>query len=455
MNNNQLELAQKPIKSLLLKYSVPAIIGMLVNALYNVVDRIFIGNIPGVGSLAIAGLGVTMPIATIILAFGMLVGIGSATNVSIKLGQNKKYEAQSIIGSGMVLSVVIGIILTILGLLFCNQILNMFGASDATLFYAKAYTRILLIGAPFAVMAMFFNNVIRGDGNPKLSAIIMIVGCLTNVFLDAILIFKFNMGIEGAAIATISSQVLTTIWGLSYYLRKKSNLEFKVSTLRLNLSTIKSIFAIGVSPFAIQLAASLVQVISNQSLKTYGGDLAIGAMATISSIALLFLMPAFGISQGMQPIVGFNYGAKKYDRAVETLKICVLSSTAIFLLGFVVIQVAPQVLVGMFNNDPQLMGITINGLKKYTLTLPLLSVAVVGTNYVQSTGKAKLAIILSLLRQCIFLIPFMMILPKIFGLNGVWFAQPTSDVISIIIIATILLKEIKSYEKEDIVEEVA
>ena len=178
-------------------------------------------------------------------------------------------------------------------------------------------------------------------------------------------------------------------------------------------------------------------------------------MATISSISLLFLMPTFGISQGMQPIVGFNYGAKKYNRAVKTLKICILASTGIFLAGFIIIQVAPQLLVGMFNNDPELMGITINGLKKYTLTLPLLSVAIVGTNYVQSTGKAKMAIVLSLLRQCIFLIPLMAILPKIFGLNGVWFAQPTSDIISIIIISIILLKEIKSYTKEEKEEAVA
>ena len=455
MRNNQLELGQELIGKLLIKYSVPAIIGMLVNALYNVVDRIFIGNIPGVGSMAIAGLGVTMPIATIILAFGMLVGVGSATNVSIKLGQGKKEEAQNIIGSGMILSVIIGILLTVVGIIFCDQILNMFGASEATLSYAKAYTNILLLGATFAVMSMFFNNVIRGDGNPKLSAIIMVIGCLTNIVLDAILIFKFNMGIQGAAIATITSQALTSIWGLSYYLRKKSNLEFKVSTLRLNSKAIKSIFAIGVSPFAIQIAASLVQVISNQSLKTHGGDLAIGAMATISSISLLFLMPTFGISQGMQPIVGFNYGAKKYNRAVKTLKICILASTGIFLAGFIIILFAPHLLVGMFNNDPELMGITINGLKKYTLTLPLLSVAIVGTNYVQSTGKAKMAIVLSLLRQCIFLIPLMTILPKIFGLNGVWFAQPTSDIISIIIISIILLKEIKSYTKEEQEEAVA
>lgn len=449
MNKNQVELGTQSIGKLLLKYSLPAIIGMMVNALYNVVDRIFIGNIPHIGSIAIAGLGVTMPILTIALAFGMLVGVGSATNVSIKLGQGKKEDAQDIIGTGMLLSVILGISLTIMGLIFSEQILKLFGASDTTLYYAKSYTDIIIIGTTFSIMAMFFNNTIRGDGNPKLSATIMAVGCFTNIVLDALFIFKFNMGIKGAATATIISQAVTAIWGLSYYLRKKSNLEFNPSTVKLNKNAIKCIFAIGVSPFAIQLGASLVQVISNQSLKTYGGDLAIGAMATISSISMIFLMPSFGISQGMQPIVGFNYGAKKYDRAKKALKISLLASTGIFVIGSIIIKVAPQVLVGMFNDDQQLMAITINGLKKYTITLPILSIAIIGTNYIQSIGKAKISISLSLLRQCIFLIPLMMILPKFLGLNGVWYAQPVADIISIVIISIVLAKEVRSYSKEN------
>lgn len=447
MNKSQVELGTQSVGKLLLKYSVPAIIGMMVNALYNVVDRIFIGNIPQVGPMAIAGLGVTMPILTIALAFGMLVGVGSTTNVSIKLGQGKREEAQNIIGTGMLLSVILGVLLTVIGLIFSEQILKLFGASEATLFYAKSYTDIIIVGTTFSIMATFFNNVIRGDGSPKLSAIIMAVGCATNIILDALFIFKFNMGIKGAATATIISQAITAIWGLLYYLRKKSNLEFKLSTVRLNKNAVKSILAIGMSPFAIQLAASLVQVISNQSLKVYGGDLAIGAMATISSISMIFLMPSFGISQGMQPIVGFNYGAQKYDRAKKALQICLIASTCIFVVGAIVINVAPQVLVVMFNDDPKLMEITINGLKKYNLTLPILSIGIIGTNYIQSIGKAKLSIILSLLRQCILLIPLMMILPKFLGLNGVWFSQPVSDIVAIVIISVVLIKEVKSYSK--------
>ena len=446
MNKNQQILGTEPIGKLLIKYSVPAIIGMMVNALYNVVDRMFIGNIPGVGPMAITGLGVTMPIMTIILAFGMLIGVGATTNISIKLGQGKKEEAEHIVGNAITLAIIIGIILTVIGTIFSDSILKLFGASDSTLVYAKSYMSIILLGTIFNISAMVFNNIIRGDGNPKLSAIIMTTGCVTNILLDAILIFGFNMGIQGAALATITSQAITSIWGFSYYLKGKSNLKFKKSSLKLDANIAKMIFAIGSAPFAMQLATSLVQVISNNALRTYGSDLSIGAMATISSIVMIFLMPSFGLVQGMQPIVGFNYGAKNYDRAIKAFKLSLLSSTVFFTVGALLIQLVPQVLVGMFNRDPQLMDITINGLRKYAFALPIIGISIVGTNYIQSSGKAKVAMVLSLLRQVIILIPMILILPKFLGLNGVWLSQPTSDIISSTITAIVLIKEIRSYK---------
>ena len=301
---------------------------------------------------------------------------------------------------------------------------------------------------------MMFNNIIRGDGNPKLSAMIMAVGCATNIVLDAIFIFGFKMGIQGAALATVISQGVTAIWGLSYYLRGKSNLKFIKSSLKLNSKLVKEIFAIGSAPFAMQIAASMIQVLNNQALSTYGGDLSIGAMATISSIAMIFLMPTFGLVQGMQPIVGFNYGAKNYDRAKKTFVITAIASTTLFVIGAIATQFAPQVLVGMFNKDAQLMSITINGLRKYTLALPLIGISIVGTNYIQSTGRAKMAMVLSLLRQVIVLIPMILILPKFLGLDGVWFAQPTADAVSSILTAIVIFKEFRSYEKvEEVVEE--
>ena len=449
MNKGQQILGTEPIGKLLIKYSVPAIIGMMVNALYNVVDRMFIGNIPGVGPMAITGLGVTMPIMTIILAFGMLVGIGATTNISIKLGQGKREEAEHIVGNSITLALIIGIILTVVGTVFSDSILKVFGASESTLIYAKSYMSIILLGTIFSISAMVFNNIIRGDGNPKLSAIIMAAGCATNIVLDAVLIFGFNMGIQGAALATIASQGLTAIWGFSYYLKGKSNLKFKKSSLKLDMNIVKIIFAIGSAPFAMQLATSLVQVISNNALRTYGSDLAIGAMATISSIVMIFLMPSFGLVQGMQPIVGFNYGAKNYDRAIKTFKLSLLSSSVFFIVGALLIQFVPQVLVGMFNRDPQLMDITVNGLRKYSFALPIIGISIVGTNYIQSSGKAKVAMVLSLLRQVIILIPMILILPKFLGLNGVWFAQPTADIIASAITAIVLIKEIRSYKEDN------
>lgn len=445
MNNNENILGTESISKLLLKYSIPAIIGMMVNALYNVVDRIFIGNIPGVGPMAITGLGVTMPIMTIIIAFGMLVGIGAVTNTSLKLGEGKREEAEEIIGNAITLALIIGLILTIIGAAFLNKILTMFGASEGTLQYAKDYMSVILIGTIFSIMAMMFNNLIRGDGNPKLSAIIMAVGCFTNIVLDAVFIFVFNMGIQGAALATIISQGITAIWGFLYYSKGKSNVKFKKVNLRLNKKMVLEIFAIGGSPFAMQLATSLVQVTINHSLKSYGGDLAIGAMATISSINMIFVMPAYGFVQGMQPIVGFNYGAKKYDRAKKTLIITLVASTVVFILGSLFVQITPQILVGMFNKDAQLMSITVNGLRKYLFALPIIGVSIVGTNYIQSTGNAKMAMLLSLLRQVIVLIPMVLILPKFFDLNGVWFAQPTADIISSVITGIVLFKEIRKY----------
>lgn len=452
MDNSKNILGTESIGRLLLKYSVPAIIGMMVNALYNVVDRVFIGNIPGVGPLAITGLGVTMPIMSIIIAFGTLIGVGATTNVSLKLGQGDRNKAEQIVGNAISLSVLIGVLIAIFGTIFLNKMLMVFGASQSTIGYAKDYMGIILIGATFNIMSMMFSNLIRGDGNPKLSAAIMAAGCFMNIVLDAIFIFGFNMGIQGAALATIISQAVSTIWGLTYYLRGKSNVEFKKTNLKLDKTIIKTIFAIGMSPFAMQLANSMVQLMFNTSLKVYGGDLAIGAMATISSINMLFVMPAFGFVQGMQPIVGFNYGAKKYDRAKKTLKISLMLATVVFVVGALVIQIAPQLLVGAFNKDQELMNITVNGLRKYALAMPIVGISIVGSNFIQSIGKAKMSMLLGLLRQVIVLIPMIMILPNFIGLNGIWLAQPTADIISAIITGIVLVKEIKKYDLDEEVE---
>ncbi len=296
---------------LLIKYSVPAIIGMLVNALYNIVDRIFIGHIPGVGPMAITGVGITMPIMSILLGFGMLIGIGATANISIKFGQNKRKDAEKILGNSVVLITIISLVLTIVGIVFANSILHLFGASEATIFYAKEYINVILLGTIFNLMSFSLYSTIRADGNPKMSAAVMVLGCIINVILDAVFIFVFNLGIKGAALATVISQIVTTLIMLYYYTLGGSNLKLKFETLKLDWRLVKIVLAIGVAPFSMQMAASVVQVIANNALRMYGGDLAIGAMAAISSIAMIFLMPIFGINQGSQPIIGYNYGAKK------------------------------------------------------------------------------------------------------------------------------------------------
>lgn len=444
-------LGKEKISKLLLKYSVPAIIGMLVNALYNVVDRIFIGNIPEVGSLAITGVGVTLPITTIILGFCMLVGVGATTTISIKLGQGKRDEAEKVIGNSITLSIIIAIILTIVGIVFGNFILTKFGASESTLQYAKSYIYIILLGTVFNMVAFTLNNTIRGDGNPKLAAIIMIIGCLTNIVLDAVFIFIFSMGIQGAAIATIISQLITALIGLKYYVSGKSNLRLKKSNLKLNKDILLKILAIGASPFAMQMAASLVQVIANNVLRTFGTDIAIGAMATISSVSLMCLMPIFGINQGAQPIIGFNYGAKQEKRAQEAYKLSLIVATIILVIAFVIVESFPEAIIGIFNKDPKFMDISVRGLRIYLLMLPIVGISITGTNYIQSIGEAKTAMILSLLRQVILLIPFIVILPRVFnlGLNGVWIAQPLSDLIASSLTGIILLKKIKKNNDED------
>ena len=449
MKDNQQILGTEPVGKLLIKYSLPAIIGMIVNGLYNVVDRIFIGNIPGVGPLAITGLGVTTPIMTIIIAFGMLIGVGATTNISIKLGQGKREEAEKLIGNAITLAIIVGLLISVIGLTFENQILTIFGASEGSLPYAKAYIGIVLLGAVFNLLGFVFNNTIRGDGNPKLSATIMVVGCITNIVLDALFIMVFNMGIQGAAIATIISQFLTAMLGLTYYVSGKSNLKFRSSSLKLDKTLVGSIFAIGCAPFAMQIAASCVQIICNNSLRTYGGDLAIGAMATINSVVTIVGMPVIGISQGAQPIIGFNYGAKNYDRAAKTFKLAARAATTGLLCGWLIVQLVPGPIVSMFTHDKELVNISIDGIRKYLSMMPLIGTSMIGSNYFQAIGKAKYAMVLSLLRQVILLVPMMLILPRIFGLNGIWFAQPIADFISFAVTLTLVTREVKSYKVKD------
>lgn len=448
MDNKEKELKTLPIAKLMVRYSLPAIIGMMVNALYNVVDRIFIGNIPNVGSLAMAGLGVTLPMLTILNAFGMLLAVGGATTISLKLGQGKNEETEKVLGNVLALAGLLGILLTIIGITFGTEILTLFGGSPESIPYAQAYINIILAGSAFSLYGSTFSYLIRGDGNPKLSACMMIIGCILNICLDAVFIMGFGFGIEGAALATIISQFTTTTIGFSYYLSGKSQIKLKKSNFKIEIQHFKQILMIGLAPFSMQIASSFTQILSNNMLTEHGGDLAIGAMATIMSVMMMLGMPIVGLSTGMQPIVSYNYGAKEFKRVEEALKLGFIAATVILLAAWLPIILFPEQVVSMFNDDQELLAVTLDGMQKYFLVFPLLGITYIGTNFIQSTGRAKQALFLGLLRQVVLLIPLLYTLPNFFGLNGVWYSQPIADVLSATITVLAVRKTIMEYRRE-------
>ena len=445
--DNQEALRHDKISKLLVKYSIPAILAMMVTSLYNTVDRAFIGSIEGVGALAISGLGVTMPIFTIIVGFGVLISVGGSTNISIKLGAKEKDNAEKVLGNTLMLAIITSIVIMIIGTLFIDNILYLFGASEDTITYARDYIGVIFLGTPFNLIAFCLNNAIRAEGNPKLAAKTMIVGCILNLILDPIFIFGLGLGIKGAAIATVLSQIVISSWVLSYFLTKKSSLELKKENLKFDYKIVKIIIAVGMAPFLMEMATGLMHVITNNSLKAYGGDFAIGAMTAVTSISLLFMMPVFGLSQGMQTIIAYNYGAKQYDRSKKALKLAIICAVIILTTGFILIKIFPEFFIGIFNKDKELTKLSIKGINMNLFTLPIAAIAIIGLVYFQCIGKAKQSMFLILLRQFIVLIPLILILPKFLNLNGVWLAQPISDIMSVIIVLIFLNKEFKNDNK--------
>lgn len=442
MSEREKKLATQPIKPLLISFAVPAIIGMLVNALYNIVDRFFIGKIKDYGSYALTGIGITFPITTIILGFAMLIGLGAAANISIKLGERKKNEAEKILGNAVSLVGIIGISVTIIGMVFSDTILGLFGASDMTIGYAKEYINIILLGSVFNIFSFSINHSIRAAGNPKRAASTQLLGAGLNIILDPIFIFVFGWGVKGAAIATVISQIASSLWVLSYFVNKGGSVHIRLKNLKPDLKVILTIFAIGISPFSMQVAGSIVSIVANKTLFSYGGDMAIGAMTVINSVSMLFMMPVFGINQGAQPILGYNYGAKNYKRVRETLKYSVVGGVIIAVIGFAIIELFPEKIIMFFNKDEKLVEIGSQGLQIFLCMLPLVAPGALCANFFQSLGKAKTAMFLSLLRQVVLLIPLYIILPRFWGLKGVWMAAPIADFTSFVVIMIFTTREL-------------
>ena len=445
--NQTKSLGTESIGKLLFKFSIPAITGMIVNALYNIVDRIYIGHIKGVGSYALSGLAITFPISVIIMAFGMLVGIGASAVISIRLGEKNKSAADDILGNALILITIISLLIGLLGILFLNKLLILFGASESSIPYAKAYIQIILMGAVFQNIGFGINNIIRAEGNPKMAMFTMVFGAIINIILDPILIFGFNMGIQGAAIATIISQAFNTIWVLKYFTSKNSGsvLKIKKANLKLHKYIIMEIFAIGMAPFSMQIASSLVVILYNKGLYAYGGDLAIAAMGILNSISMLIFMPIFGISQGIQPIIGYNYGAKLYPRVLKVLKLAITFGTCIAIVGFIIVQLFARPLIGVFvGNNPELINLGARGLRIDLIVLPILGFQILGASYFQAINEAKTSMILSILRQVIVLIPLILILPLFFKLDGLWLSQPCADLIATALTAFFLYRSINN-----------
>lgn len=430
------------IPRLLLQFSVPAIVGMMVNALYNVVDRVFIGW--GVGALGIAGATVGFPIMIVQMAFGMLIGMGAATLVSIRLGEKKKEEAERIIGTALTLLVVISVLLGAAGLIWLRPLLTLFGASPAIMQQAEQYLGVILAGSVFMGVGFGMNGFIRAEGNPRIAMLTMIIGAVLNTILDPIFIFWFKMGVRGAAIATVISQAVSAAWVLAYFLRGKSMLKLRLANLKVSREIAWSIVSIGFAPFAMQLVASVLNAILTRQLQRYGGDLAIAAMGILFSVNMLILMPVFGLNQGAQPLIGFNYGARRYDRVKRTLLLTIAAASVVVTLGFLAVELAPEFLIRLFNRDsPELAAIGVAALRIFMLTLPVVGFQIASAGYFQAVGKPRQAMVLMLSRQVLILIPAILILPRFFGLRGIYYAGPVSDLASAVLTAVWLALELR------------
>ncbi len=440
------QMIEGKISGLLLKFSLPAIIGMVVHALYTFVDSVFVGR--GVGELALAGITVGFPIVIIIMAFVMLIGMGATTLISIRLGENKGSEAELIAGNALGLFIVLGLGLTVLGLIFIEPLLVIFGASADVLPYSLDYMRIILLGILFVAFGLGMNNFIRAEGNPKIAMYTMLIGAITNIILDYVFIFIFHWGIKGAAIATVISYAVSSIWVLYYFLSGKSLLKIHLKNLRPRWPVVKKTMSVGFPVFAMQITNSVQNLILNRSLVYYGGDLALATIGILMSVAVLLVMPAMGISQGAQPIIGFNYGAQKLGRVKMTVKLAAIVATAIITFGFIISRFWPAQLIGFFNQNPELIKMGTGALLVFFMFLPLVGLQLIGAGYFQAVGKPVQATILSLSRQVIIFIPLLLILPLYWGLDGIWRAAALSDAGAFLLTGIWLWFEVKHLSRQ-------
>ena len=432
-----LELGTEKIGSLLMKYAGPAIIAMTASSLYNMIDSIFIGH--GVGPLAISGLAVTFPLMNLSAAFGTLVGVGASTIMSVLLGQKNYEVANKVLGNVVVLNTVIGLIFMGVALMFLDPILYFFGASENTIVYAREYMQVILLGNVVTHLYLGLNNLVRASGNPKMAMVLTILTVILNVIFAPIFIFALNMGIRGAALATVIAQMVALVIILFSFSDSRKLLHFRKGIFRMDIRIAKDSLSIGLAPFLMNSAACLVTLFINQQLKSYSGDLAIGAYGIVNRISFLFIMINMGLNQGMQPIAGYNYGARKYSRVREVYMKTVKYATFVALAGFIVSIAIPHAAVSVFTSDPQLIDLAAKGLVLINLMLPLVGFQMVTSNLFQCLGMINKSIILSMSRQLLFLLPMLYVLPMFLDSKGIWISFPIADFLSSLLTFIMLL----------------
>ena len=437
------ELGTEKIGKLLKQYALPAIIAQTAASLYNMVDSIFIGQ--GVGPLAISGLAVTFPLMNLSTAFGTLVGAGAATMLSVLLGQRNYKAANKVLGNVVSLNIIIGLVFMALALIFIDPILYFFGASANTLPYAKEYMRIILYGNIITHLYFGLNAAMRSSGHPKKAMALTIFTVVFNTILDPIFIFVFDMGIAGAAWATVLAQTVAMIVVMRHFSNKDSAFHFEKGIFKLDLRVAKDSLAIGMGPFLMNAAACLVTLFINQQLRDYSGDLGIGAFGICNRFIFMFIMICMGLNQGMQPIAGYNYGARQYSRVREvfwmTAKLAMIVTTICFAIGMFI----PRLAAGIFTHDETLLAMSVDGLRILTLGFPIVGFQMIGTNFFQSLGMVKKSVILSLSRQILFLLPLLYVLPIWHGANGVWMSFPISDVLSALLTGILLRRLFRKF----------
>ncbi len=439
------ELGTEKIGKLLKQYAIPAIIAMTASSLYNMVDSIFIGH--GVGAYAIAGLAITFPLMNLGAAFGSLVGVGASSLISMLLGEKNYGMAQKVFGNVITLNLIIGLLYTVAVLLFLDPILIFFGGSEQTLPYAREYMVIILWGNMITHMYFGLNAVLRAAGFPKRAMYATIFTVVLNTVLDPVFIYIFDMGISGAAIATVLSQFIALCIQLKWFSNKNEVLHFKRGIYNLVPRISKDILAIGASPFLMNVAACFIVILINSGLKKYSGDLAIGAYGIINRVAFIFVMIVMGLNQGMQPIVGYNYGAKKFDRVHKTLVTTIAFATGVTTFGFLIAELFPKLFIVMFTTEGELIDIAEKGMRIIFMFFPIVGFQMVTTNFFQSVGMAGKSIFLSLSRQLIFLAPCLVILPLFFGVTGIWTSMAVSDALASIVAAFMLTNQIKKFKR--------